>query len=494
MNGQETVRWRPWGDDAFARAREEGKRIFLSISASWCHWCHVMDEESFTHPEVIRQIHSRFIPVRIDSDKRPDLNRRYNMGGWPTVAILDAEGELVAGETYLPTSQLLNWLASADGSVAPTVRRPAGRPAPTGATALDATLSDQVAALIERAYDRQFGGFGVAPKFPQPWAIEFALRRHARTGEAGWLRIVTHTLDAMQDGEIHDPVEGGFFRYATSDDWDHPHYEKLLAVNAHLLRVYLLAFRVTHDVRYRATARGIVDYFRTVLAEPDRPWFGGSQSADRDYYALAQEERLDAEAPAVDRTLYVDHNAAAVSALLAAAPLLDQPDYRSAAIDLIDYLWTRCRRPDGAMCHYDDGTPSGDGLLSDQVWMATALLDQFDATGDRNALDRADALAAVMERRLWDGDQGGYWDVPEAPGPGQRGTGPTGLLRVRLKPLEENAVAAMALDRLHRATGQPTHRLRAEQALRHLATMFAEYKHHAAPFGVALEQLWHPAS
>jgi uncharacterized protein YyaL (SSP411 family) len=146
------------------------------------------------------------------------------------------------------------------------------------------------------------------------------------------------------------------------------------------------------------------------------------------------------------------------------------------------------------MCHYDDGTPSGDGLLSDQVWMATALLDQFDATGDRNALDRADALAAVMERRLWDGDQGGYWDVPEAPGPGQRETGPTGLLRVRLKPLEENAVAAMALDRLHRATGQPTHRLRAEQALRHLATMFAEYKHHAAPFGVALEQVWHPAS
>jgi uncharacterized protein YyaL (SSP411 family) len=146
------------------------------------------------------------------------------------------------------------------------------------------------------------------------------------------------------------------------------------------------------------------------------------------------------------------------------------------------------------MCHYDDGTPSGDGLLADQAWMATALLDQSDAAGDRGALDRAVALADVMERRLWDKDEGGYWDLPEAPGPDQRDAAPAGLLRVRLKPLEDNAVAAMVMDRLHRATGQPAYRSMAEQTLRYLSTIYAGYKHHAAPFGVALEQWWRSAS
>src|SRR3990172_2245597 len=112
MKNQETIQWRPWEAAAFELAKKEAKPIFLSISANWCHWCHVMDEEGFTHPEVIRRMNTDFIPVRVDSDKRPDINSRYNMGGWPTVAILDPQGDLVTGGTYMPTRQLLSMLSA----------------------------------------------------------------------------------------------------------------------------------------------------------------------------------------------------------------------------------------------------------------------------------------------------------------------------------------------------------------------------------------------
>jgi hypothetical protein len=350
---------------------------------------------------------------------------------------------------------------------------------------LDDAMSATVAALIERAYDRTFGGFGSAPKFPQPWAVECALRRHARTGETKWLEMATRTLDAMRDGELYDPVDGGFFRYATSDDWSQPHDEKLLDVNARLLSLYLLGYHLTGESAYRATAQTILDYLFNVLAVDGQPWFGGSQSADRDYYALSQEARLDADAPPVDRTLYVDRNAMAASALLLAAQRLEKAAYQRAAVDLIEHLWSRCRLPDATMFHYDDGTPAGAGLLSDQAWMLVALLDEYDAAGDRAALDRAEALAASMERQLWDGGRGGYWDRPPD-------TNAAGLLRVPLKPLVENAVAAIALTRLSHATGQPRYQERAGRTLHYLATIFSGFKHHAAPFGVALERWLHP--
>ncbi|MBI3620698.1 MAG: thioredoxin domain-containing protein, partial [Nitrospirae bacterium] len=184
-SGVEAVRWEPWGEAAFARARSEGKRVLLSISASWCHWCHVMDEESFAHPEVIRQLNERFVPVRVDSDQRPDINSRYNMGGWPTVAVLDPAGNVIAGETYLPLGPFLSWLGSTTGIESSRHRalgergEPGGPPVKTIAAppspeppALDHALVATVSDWLDRAHDRTFGGFGVVPKFPQPWAIE----------------------------------------------------------------------------------------------------------------------------------------------------------------------------------------------------------------------------------------------------------------------------------------------------------------------------------
>jgi uncharacterized protein YyaL (SSP411 family) len=500
-----TVRWQPWSGEAFSQARAEGKRVLLSISASWCHWCHVMDEESFAHPEVIRRLNDRFIPVRVDSDQRPDINSRYNMGGWPTVAVLDGEGRVIAGETYLPPGPFMAWLDSAARVQAPLPHRATTSRAEPAVPALDRALVTTVASWLERAYDRTFGGLGRAPKFPQPWAVELLLRLHARTGEAPWLSMATRTLDAMREGELCDLVDGGFFRYATSDDWSAPHTEKLLEVNAQLLSLYLLAYRMTGAITYRATAQAIADYlFSTLLIEErsvDGPvaWFAGSQAADGDYYDLSEGERLEADPPPIDRTLYVDLNAMAASALLSAGGTLRKPDYREIGLTLLELLWTHGQSPGGGVAHYYTGGDSrwmmGD-YLADQVWLLCALLDGCEADGHQPWLERAETLATAMTRRWWDDQSGGFWDLPLESPPAdpssdrvsEQAGGPEGLLRVRLKPLVQNAVAAVGLTRLARVTKNARYRLQAERTLQSLAPLIGGYKQHAAPFGVALER------
>jgi len=508
----ERVCWRPWSGEAFSQARAEGKRVLLSISASWCHWCHVMDEESFAHPEVIRQLNNRFIPVRVDSDQRPDINSRYNMGGWPTVAVLDEEGRVIAGETYLPLGSFLAWLESAARAESPLPHRMTASRAEPAAPVLDHELVMTVAGWVERTYDPTFGGFGRAPKFPQPWAVELLFRLHARTGEARWRSMAIRTLDAMREGELCDLIDGGFFRYATSDDWSAPHTEKLLDVNAHLLLLYLEAYRVTNAISYRTTSQEIAGYLLSTLmvegpvvtGPAGGVWFGGSQTADRDYYHGSQEERLEAEPPSIDRTLYMDRNATAASALLAAGGTLQTPGYRELGLTLLEFLWTYGQSPDGGMAHFCDAGDEDDGgdgrqmtggYLADQVWLLCALLDGCEAAGQQPWLERAETLATAMTRRWWDGQSGGFWDLPVESGSadpssdrlGDLAGEPAGLLRVRLKPLVENAVAAIGLTRLARLTDDAQYRRLAEQTLRALVPLLGGYKQHAAPFGVALE-------
>ena len=481
----QVISWRPWGAEAFEQARREGKLVFLSISAAWCHWCHVMDEESFAHPEVIRRIHADFIPVRVDSDKRPDINQRYNMGGWPTMAVLDAAGQVVIGGTYMPAGQLMAMLSSAKEpqTGVPLPARPPQEADAFSGPSLDESLVETVAGFLDRAFDPDFGGFGGPPKFPQAWAVELALHLGLTRGDKKRLRMATFTLDNMREGEICDIVEGGFFRYAVGNEWDNPHSEKLLEVNAQALALYLRACHLTGSPTYRATARGILDYLFCALALQDRPWLCGSQSADRDYYHLSEEERVWAESPTLDTTLYTDRNAMTASALFLAHWVLGEARYRDHGFHLVDFLWGHCYQPERGMFHYDDGKPSLFSYLSDQVRMVGALLDAYEAAGGRGYLDRAQDLVRFMDRRLWDREQGGYRDTP---GDDEGEEKVCGLLKVSIKPFAENALAAVQLNRLYHLTGLSAYREQCGAALKYLATVYLPYKHHAAPFGVAL--------
>ncbi|HEX9757867.1 MAG TPA: DUF255 domain-containing protein [Nitrospiria bacterium] len=486
IKNTESIHWKEWGEEAFQEAKETNKPVFLSISASWCHWCHVMDYESFSKPEVTRRITSDFIPIRIDSDKRPDINNRYNMGGWPTVAILNGRGKMIDGATYLPTPQLLHMLESnleRIKSSKPSSETPQQKPEPPNQHPNE-EMVQAVAKSLERAFDRTFGGFGGPPKFPQPWALEFALFLNSKPGNPIWKEIIQLTLENMRGG-IYDHVDGGFFRYATRGDWDKPHFEKLLDLNTRMLSLYLKAYQITGEATYRSTAQGILDYLFTTLALEGKPWLCGSQNADTHYYQLSDEDRMWAPPPQIDQTIFADHNAQAASSLLLTYQAFQKTEYKEKGLHLINQLWNHFFDPQKGMFHYDDGKLSLGGYLSDQVQMIHALLDGFETTGNREYFNRSEKLFSLMDDFLWDEKSGGYWDLPDHQKIGDS-------VHIRIKPFSENSIAAMALIRLFHFTKDKKYLHRAEATLSYLSTEFEHYKHHAAPFALALCYFLHP--
>jgi hypothetical protein len=512
------IRWRPWGEPAFEEARRLGRPVLLSLSAVWCHWCHVMDETSYSDPRVIAAVNEHFVPIRVDNDRHPDVNRRYNMGGWPTTAFLAASGDVLTGATYLPPDQMLESLArikaffdanqakivalkgerAADGDGA-AMARLTGRPldrdqalvALEGDPDVPGDIPAEVALQVVRSFDPLHGGIGTEPKFPQPDVFGFMLAYGMlRDGEhrpapgrgnplarADRVRMVVRTtLTAMVEGGLYDQVEGGFFRYATQRDWAVPHYEKMLEDNARLASLYLEASLPTNDDAlgdrelYRRVAGGTIDYLLATLWRDDAPALGGSQDADEHYYLLDADGRSALPAPFVDPTVYVDWNALAARALLRAAPVLGRPELADRALQLLAHLHTAARRGD-AMTHYVlPGGSAGEGapLLCDQAAVAAAFLDAYESTADRRWLRRARGLADWMREHLRAPD-GRLMDRLALPGES------AGLLAQPVPALDENAAAAEVLLRLEAFTGEARRREEALEILAAWATQYERY-------------------
>src|SRR5436190_279937 len=297
------VDWYPWGEAAFARARREQKPIFLSIGYSTCHWCHVMERESFEDESVAAALARDFVAIKVDREERPDVDRIYMTamqamgmgGGWPLNVFLTPELDPFFGGTYFPPGthpgrpgllQLLPRVHQAWQDRREEVRGDGVRvlEALAGFDTVE-TTSPRLDALLERgvqelagAYDPSNGGFGREPKFPSPGNLDFLLRTWARdpARHAPALAMVRRQLDAMQAGGIHDQLGGGFHRYSTDGQWLVPHFEKMLYDQALLARAYLDAFQATREPSYAATARGILDYVARDLSSSE----GGFDSAE----------------------------------------------------------------------------------------------------------------------------------------------------------------------------------------------------------------------
>ncbi|HZL63754.1 MAG TPA: DUF255 domain-containing protein, partial [Thermoleophilia bacterium] len=320
------INWRPWGEPAFAEARRLGRPILLSLSAVWCHWCHVMDETSYSDDRVIARINEAFVPIRADNDRNPDVNRRYNMGGWPTTAFLAASGDVITGATYLPPGQMLQTLervcqffaanrtallaletvehahaVDAQAAMAHLGRAPHAEAAPgddRGEPGLPGDIPAAVAHEIVRSFDPLHGGLGTDQKFPQADAFAYLLAFGELRADddavpaARISEIARTTLTNMATGDLYDAVAGGFFRYSTQRDWSEPHYEKMLEDNARLAALYLDAVELAADDGgalgsesfYHDIAEGVIDYLLATLLRDDAPCFGGSQDADETYY------------------------------------------------------------------------------------------------------------------------------------------------------------------------------------------------------------------
>ncbi|HYG71138.1 MAG TPA: thioredoxin domain-containing protein [Actinomycetota bacterium] len=298
------VDWYPWGDEALERARIEDKPILLSIGYAACHWCHVMERESFEDEATAGLMNEHFVSIKVDREERPDLDAIYmdavqamtGHGGWPLTAFLTPDGKPFYAGTYFPDEdrhgmpafrKVLTAIAQTwrdrRGELEEQSSRIVGAISRTSELAgSDETLSDEVlqqaASSLARAFDRTWGGFGGAPKFPQPMTLEFLLRRHLR-GAPDALDMVTITLDRMAYGGMNDQVGGGFHRYSTDARWHVPHFEKMLYDNALLVRSYVHAFQVTGNERYRRVVAETCDYLLREMRHPDGGFFS-SQDAD----------------------------------------------------------------------------------------------------------------------------------------------------------------------------------------------------------------------
>ena len=301
------IDWHEWGDEAFQRAREESKPILLDVGAVWCHWCHVIDRESYENPEIAALINQFYIPVKVDRDERPDVDARYQsavsaisgQGGWPLTAFLTPDGKPFFGGTYFPPDdamgrpgfkRILLTIAEAFKSRRAEVD--------TSAQALEEAVAKAevfhgasgkvdegiVDAIVESAlglFDPAHGGFGQSPKFPHSSAVDLLLERIAWPGGAKLRPVVEKTLDGMAAGGFHDQIGGGFHRYSVDERWCVPHFEKMSYDNSELLKNYLRGYQALRLPRYRIVAEGITAWVDEVLSDQQRGGFFASQDADQ---------------------------------------------------------------------------------------------------------------------------------------------------------------------------------------------------------------------
>jgi uncharacterized protein len=297
------VDWYPWGDAAFEKARLEDKPIFLSVGYSTCHWCHVMERESFENEQLAALLNRWFVPVKVDREERPDVDRIYmtfvqastGSGGWPMSVFLTPELKPFFGGTYFPPDNrygrpgfaaILERIAEAwrnergrivqsSGDVITQLSQYANTPGPSTGVP-DKTVLDSAFQHFRRMYDSAHGGFGSAPKFPRPVVFNFLLRYYARAHRQEALDMTLETLRAMANGGMHDQLGGGFHRYSVDERWFVPHFEKMLYDQAQLAISYLEAFQITHDPFYAKIARSTLDYVLRDMTHPE----GGFYSAE----------------------------------------------------------------------------------------------------------------------------------------------------------------------------------------------------------------------
>jgi hypothetical protein len=493
-NRAHEIAWLPWDAGTFARAAAEDRPILLSISAVWCHWCHVMDETTYSDPDVIETINRRFVPVRVDNDRRPDINARYNMGGWPTTAFLTPDGRTLTGATYLPPPQMRRALDEIarfyeerkdEIAELPVRSADATREAAAPRDVGDAPITRLIETL-ERSYDEQFGGFGDEPKFPQTEVLEFLLSEWRVSGNQQYYAMVAQTMRGMSRGGMYDHVEGGFFRYSTTRDWSVPHFEKMAEDHAGLLRVLatLLIFAPTDD--FRATLVSATNYVRNVLLDPQTGFFGGSQDADEAYFALPREERRRQTAPYIDRTSYTNWTCALAGAFALVARALDDDRLLAQACTTLDNVSQRLVGGDGVLYHVlaPGGTPEVRGLLTDHVAYLRALLDAHEVSGQERFLECARTLAQTTIE-AFEASRGGFYDrIPSSES--------FGNLAVLDRPMVENGLLADALLRLDGLTGASAHRDRVNQTLALYAATSSTAGSFAATYARALRRYLSP--
>src|SRR5437867_9096864 len=565
------VDWYPWGAEALERARAEGRPIFLSIGYSSCHWCHVMERESFEDERIAALMNERFVNIKVDREERPDLDEIYmaatqmltGQGGWPNSVFLTPDLKPFFAGTYFPPASrggrpgfadVLRAVSEAYGSKKDDVKRMADEVAGQIARLSEMAASNEVMtiALLNRAFgelagrfDNAEGGFGGAPKFPHSMDVSFLLRYHRRTRNPEALRMAVLSLEKMARGGMCDQVGGGFHRYSVDAKWLVPHFEKMLYDNAQLLRIYSQAYMITQEPLFKSVVEETVGYLLREMLHSEGGFYS-TQDADSEgeegkFFVWTTEEinrligaengdifcriydvsdqgnfeeknilhpiltieqasklfrkdrsEIDALVADAKQKLFTERekrikpfrdekiiaawNGLALSGLAEAIKVFNSTVCIEAVNRTIEFIFNKMFR-DGFLLHtYKDGQAKLLGYLDDYASVAIGLLDVYEATFERSALDRSIQLTDIMVREFWDEKDGGFFYT---------GTSHEPLIS-RTKPAFDgsvpsgNAMATQLLLRLLHITGNDDYRKRAEKVLRcHYEAMESQ------PFGFA---------
>jgi len=542
------VAWEPWDDEALGRARAENKPLIVSIGYSSCHWCHVMERESFEDAETARYMNEHFVPIKVDREERPDVDSVYmqavqgmtGQGGWPLNVFCDPEGVPFFGGTYFPPEprqgmpsfrQVLEAVSQAWDtrreeilSAAPRTRQQlAGPQLKPSEEILSPAVLDEAERSLAAQFDRTYGGFGGAPKFPPSCALEFLIARVASgQGSEQTAEMVAITLERMAKGGIYDQVGGGFARYSVDGQWLVPHFEKMLYDNALLAACYLRAWQVNGTSLFRRICEETLDWALREMRGPEGGFYSaldadsegeegrfyiwtadelrdllgddadrvlrywgadrGPNFEGRSILHVAGDEDIDPEVlerarrtlyearsqrvwPGLDDKRLTAWNALMISALATAGAALDRPDYTDAARTCAGFILEKMRDDQGRLLRtYKDGQASIPAYLEDHAFMVEALLALYEATFETRWFSAARHLAAEISERFSDPGGAGFFTTPSD----QQD------LIVRPKSFEDhpipsgNSSAAMGLLRLATFTGDASAQQPAEDLFRAL--------------------------
>jgi uncharacterized protein len=387
------IDWKPWSDSVFAQAKQEGRFVLLDLGTGWCHWCHVMEELTYRDPAVIELIRKRYIAVRVDADSRPDLSNRYEDYGWPATIVFGADGgEIVKRQGYIPPKPMVSMLQAIIDDPTPG---PSVLPEQKLSSSVDAFLTADARQNLRRVltdtYDPKNKGWGTVQKFLNWDVIEYCMVQ-ARQGDTRLQEMARETLAAQR--HLIDPIWGGVCQYSTDGDWDHPHFEKIMQMQAENLRTYAAAYALWRDPSYLPTAKKVRGYLQNFLTSPEGAFYA-SQDADlvpgkhsAEYFKLSDSDRRKRGVPKVDQHVYSRENGWAINALTTLYAVTGEEAYLIDAIRAAHWIIDHRATTDGGFRH-DETDPAGP-YLGDTLYMGRALLALYAVTADRIWLQRAE--------------------------------------------------------------------------------------------------------
>ncbi|HVT05478.1 MAG TPA: DUF255 domain-containing protein, partial [Thermoanaerobaculia bacterium] len=415
------VAWQSWSPAVFSQAAREKKFVLLDLEAVWCHWCHVMDQQTYADPGVAALLGSHFIAVKVDQDSRPDLSNRYEDYGWPATIVFAADGsEIVKRSGFMPPDEMASMLKAiiADPSPGPSVVREVPPHFPQG-TALPRRLQTELEQSLFDRYDKVHGSWGFSQKFLDWSSVEYSLLRAREGSDPRFEKMARQTLDAQL--ALLDPVWGGVYQYSTGGDWKEPHFEKIEPMQAENMRIYAAASTQLANPRYLRAALSIYNYLNAFLRDPGGAFYT-SQNADvvdgqhsAAYFALDDAHRRKIGIPRVDRNIYARENGWIIQALVRLYATTGDDRILNEALTAGRWVIANLGGTNGAFRHgVATASNRGGPYLGDSLEMARAELALFAATGNRGWIDQARRTALFIDTTFMSKSIPGYSTAPGA--------------------------------------------------------------------------------